>query len=102
MRITRTPEQKKAILAKIEEAVESGNTLEKAAKAEGLGVNHVYKWRSDLGTGKGKKTLKTRSYKKRSAPAMLTIPAAPDLPDEKTIILIGNSKVIQTALERLA
>lgn len=102
MRVQRTLEEKKSLIAKINERVRTEDISSKQAiKDAGVTKGQYYAWIQEVGKGRSKPTKK----RKAPQPALLTLQSssviAPPTPktDGRLIVLIGASSDVQSALE---
>lgn len=92
----RTPEQKKEILARIEESRRSGLTADEAREKEGIAHAQYYSWRKQL------KPAKVKTSKPKNRPTKVVNFTIPESTPEQLVILIGSQTHVSQALAQLA
>lgn len=99
--VTRTPEQKKEIIQKIDQARKEGLTADQARAKVGISHSQYYAWR--LG-GKKTKVAKLRAKPKarKAPPSKVMNFTIPEAVSEQLVILIGSQVHVSQALTQLA
>lgn len=92
MKKMRSPEQKQALMDKIEKAVAEGALIKYACKDAGITASQFGVW---------KKKLSPRKAFKRKAPKFVDIPAAPVQSSSKCVIVICDTENLKSTLTGL-
>jgi hypothetical protein len=95
-----TEKEKADVVAKVESLVAAGTPYYKAYKQLGTTQTSFKKWKKAAKTS-SRKTPKLTRASRVGGPELVNIHLANEK-EEQTIIVVGNSKVVNAALERLA